>query len=154
MPLVALFMNPGRERLSRDEVSDVKQSTAGMICSCKLLSSALRTHDNLTNCVLVMTPFAGVGVNCALTDAMVLAKELVSKKDSFVAKAFSHRQNISSAVRKYETAMFEFSKDYAEKTAQGLKGHFSKDGAKDRADMFLKLLEKKTGKKLDKDVFN
>lgn len=147
-------MNLGRERSSRNEVSGVKQSTAGMKCSSKLLSSALRIQDNLTDWVLVMTPFAGVGVNCALTDAMVLAKELVSKKDGFVAKAFSHRQNISSAVRKYETAMFEFSKDYAEKTAQGLKGHFSKDGAKDRADIFLKLLEKKTGKRLDKDKFN
>ena len=84
----------------------------------------------------LMTPFAGVGVNLAMADALQLAYKLVSRKDSFVAKAFSDQRNIGAAVKDYEKEMFERSKEYGQKTYDGLVGHFSKDGGKERADKF------------------
>jgi len=48
----------------------------------------------------VMTPFAGEGVNLALTDAMKLA-------DAIIATAKSGKKgNLASEVRKYEKEMF------------------------------------------------
>lgn len=81
----------------------------------------------------LMTPFAGVGVNLAMADALELAKALVARKDSFVAKAFSDSHNISVAIKQYETAMFERGKQNAEKTWDNMQGHFSAHGAEERA---------------------
>jgi 2-polyprenyl-6-methoxyphenol hydroxylase-like FAD-dependent oxidoreductase len=59
----------------------------------------------------LMTPAGAVGVNTALTDAFLLARALVSKKDSFFAKALSDRQNIAAAIKEYEAQMFDNAKE-------------------------------------------
>ncbi|KAH8812510.1 hypothetical protein F5884DRAFT_670481 [Xylogone sp. PMI_703] len=64
----------------------------------------------------VMTPFAGVGVNLALTDALSLAKALLKGN------------NVENCIQEYEEEMFVRAKKYAEKTSKGLRGHFSADG--------------------------
>ena len=84
----------------------------------------------------LMTPFAGVGVNLAMTDALVLARQLIARRDSVVAKAFSDARNIQIAVKEYEKEMFERGKKNAEKTYKGLTGHFSKDGGQEMANKF------------------
>ncbi|KAK5689872.1 hypothetical protein LTR97_012632 [Elasticomyces elasticus] len=102
----------------------------------------------------LMTPFAGVGVNVAMADALVLARAIISRKDSFFAKALSNRQNIAGAIKEYEKFMFGFAKENAEKTYEGLqRGHFSKDGVEKRADKFKEHYTKLTGKVLSDDAF-
>ena len=88
-----------------------------------------------------------------MADALVLARALISKKDSFFAKAFSDSHNISAAIKEYEKFMFEFAKENAEKTAEGLKKHFSKEGGEERARKFKDYYEKHTGQKLSEEVF-
>lgn len=80
-----------------------------------------------------MTPFAGVGVNVAMADALELAHALIARKDSIVAKAFSDSHNIAVAIQQYETSMFERAEANAAKTAKGLKGHFSANGIEEMA---------------------
>ena len=75
-----------------------------------------------------MTPFAGVGVNVAMADAMELAKEVIQRKDSVTAKVFSDSYNISAAMKAYEASMFERSKRDAQKTKKNLGLHFSAKG--------------------------
>ena len=62
-----------------------------------------------------------------------LAKALIARKDSFIAKVFSDKHNISIAIKEYEASMFDRGKQNAEKTAEGLKGHFSAGGGEERA---------------------
>ncbi|KAG0647336.1 Tetracycline resistance [Hyphodiscus hymeniophilus] len=81
----------------------------------------------------LMTPFAGVGVNVAMTDALELAKALIEKKHSWVAKAFSDGKNIALALKQYEKSMFERGKQNSQKTADNMVLHFSKDGGEERA---------------------
>ena len=84
----------------------------------------------------LMTPSGGVGVNVAITDALQLARQLIARRDSFVAKAFSDTRNIEIAVKAYEKEMFENAKRNAEKTYKGLVGHFAKNGGQELADKF------------------
>ena len=95
----------------------------------------------------LMTPFAGVGVNLAMLDALQLAKALIGRKDSFVAKAFSDSHNITAAIKNYETSMFERAKEYAEKTRDNMEKHFSANGAEERAGQFRKHHEMQKAKK-------
>ena len=80
----------------------------------------------------LMTPFAGVGVNLAMADALELANALIARKDSFVAKAFSDSHNISVAIKQYESGLFERGKQNAEKTWNNMQLHFSADGGEER----------------------
>jgi 2-polyprenyl-6-methoxyphenol hydroxylase-like FAD-dependent oxidoreductase len=77
----------------------------------------------------LMTPFAGVGVNVALADALGLARALLKRKDSFEAGLYG---NIADALQEYEGPMFERAKENMEKTMVGLKFHFSADGIEHR----------------------
>jgi 2-polyprenyl-6-methoxyphenol hydroxylase-like FAD-dependent oxidoreductase len=81
----------------------------------------------------LMTPFAGVGVNVAMADALDLAKALIGQKDSFVANTLSDGRNITLAIKQYETSMFERGKQNAQKTWDNMQGHFSAGGAEKRA---------------------
>lgn len=81
----------------------------------------------------LMTPFAGVGVNLAMADALELANALIARRDSFVAKAFSDSHNISVAIKQYESGMFVRGKQNAEKTWKNMQGHFSAGGGEERA---------------------
>lgn len=59
-----------------------------------------------------MPPFAGVGVNVAMQDALVLAKKIIGVKDLADATA------VSRAVRDYEGEMFDRAESYARETMQ------------------------------------
>jgi 2-polyprenyl-6-methoxyphenol hydroxylase-like FAD-dependent oxidoreductase len=91
----------------------------------------------------LMTPFAGVGVNLAMADALELAKALIARKDSFVAKGFSDHHNISVAIKQYETSMFERGRENAQKTWDNMQGHFSAHGGEARAARFKAHYEKR-----------
>ncbi|TEY71693.1 hypothetical protein BOTCAL_0088g00270 [Botryotinia calthae] len=73
----------------------------------------------------LMTPFAGVGVNVALNDAMLLTHALLKQKDNFEADL---EGSLKQAIEEYEEQMFVIAKKNMEKTYQGLKLHFSADG--------------------------
>ncbi|KAL5351581.1 hypothetical protein ACLOAV_003441 [Pseudogymnoascus australis] len=73
----------------------------------------------------LMTPFAGVGVNLALADALDLARALLKRKDAFESDL---QGAIGNATKEYEGPMFERSKENMEKTLTGLQHHFSADG--------------------------
>ncbi|KAH7069281.1 hypothetical protein FB567DRAFT_565029 [Paraphoma chrysanthemicola] len=75
----------------------------------------------------LMTPFAGVGVNVGMTDALVLGKEIVA--------AVHGSKSLDEALLAYETEMFPRAKKYMQKTEKGKQGHFSADGSKEFADM-------------------
>ena len=77
----------------------------------------------------LMTPFAGVGVNIAMRDALDLANSIAA-----------HRDNLFEAVKQYESGMFERGRRYAQKTAEGLEGHFSADGGRKRVETFKRRL--------------
>jgi len=77
----------------------------------------------------LMTPFAGVGVNVALADALGLAKALLKRKSSFEADLHG---SLADALQEYEGPMFERAKGNMEKTMVGLKFHFSADGIEHR----------------------
>jgi 2-polyprenyl-6-methoxyphenol hydroxylase-like FAD-dependent oxidoreductase len=61
----------------------------------------------------LMTPFAGVGVNVALADALELARALIKAKDDF------DFESLAVALKEYETSMFARGKVNMEKTWEG-----------------------------------
>ncbi|KAI9683719.1 MAG: hypothetical protein M1822_005909 [Bathelium mastoideum] len=65
----------------------------------------------------LMTPFAGEGVNLALTDAMVLAREIVNTPD-----------DLDRAVRAYEKEMFPRAADSQQRTWDSLQSRFAPGG--------------------------
>ena len=77
----------------------------------------------------LMTPFAGVGVNVALTDALELAQALLKRKDAFDSDVSG---NVDAALKEYEGPMFDRAKENMEKMAMGLKFHFKKEGVDHR----------------------
>jgi len=100
----------------------------------------------------LMTPFAGVGVNVAMADALELARALISQKDSIVAKAFSDSHNIATAIKEYEASMFPRAKENAEKTYRGLVGHFSGSGGEEFASKFRKYYEMRKAAQQEKEA--
>jgi 2-polyprenyl-6-methoxyphenol hydroxylase-like FAD-dependent oxidoreductase len=78
----------------------------------------------------LMTPFAGVGVNLALTDAYELAQAIIG----------STKANLDGQIRDFELSMFKRSEKYAQKTWQGLEGHFSKNGVSEREEVMRERL--------------
>lgn len=77
----------------------------------------------------LMTPFAGVGVNVALTDALDLSRALLKRKDHFEADLPG---SLADALQEYEGSMFERARENMEKTWGGLQHHFSANGIDER----------------------
>ena len=77
----------------------------------------------------LMTPFAGVGVNVALADALSLARAVVKRKDALKVNL---KRSLAEALQEYEGPMFERAKENMDKTWVGLQHHFSADGIEDR----------------------
>jgi 2-polyprenyl-6-methoxyphenol hydroxylase-like FAD-dependent oxidoreductase len=75
----------------------------------------------------MMTPFGGAGVNTGMTDSLSLAREII--------KAWKGEQGFEDVTRKYEKEMWPRADKSMQKTANGKKEHFSKDGARHMADM-------------------
>lgn len=62
-----------------------------------------------------MTPFAGVGVNVAMEDALHLARNIIASKPSWSTET-ERRSSLAAALSKYETEMFVRAEDYAKQT--------------------------------------
>ena len=77
----------------------------------------------------LMTPFAGVGVNVALADAMDLARALLKRKGDFEADM---RGQLADALQEYEGTMFERAEENMAKSWGGLQHHFSAQGVDER----------------------
>lgn len=75
----------------------------------------------------VMTPFAGVGVNVGMTDALVLAREIID--------ACAGKKTLDEATQAYETEMIPRAAKSAQKTMHGKDNHFSANGAHEFAGM-------------------
>lgn len=73
----------------------------------------------------VMTPFAGVGVNVGMTDALVLGREIIG--------VFSGKKTLDEATRAYEEEMIPRAAKFAQKTLKGKNHHFSEHGAEEMA---------------------
>jgi 2-polyprenyl-6-methoxyphenol hydroxylase-like FAD-dependent oxidoreductase len=75
----------------------------------------------------LMTPFAGVGVNLAMVDALKLARALIGCDDE--------RGKLVAAIKEFEAEMFERGEQYAQKTWDNMESHFSATGGEARAQM-------------------
>lgn len=75
----------------------------------------------------VMTPFAGVGVNVGMTDALVLAREIID--------VAAGKKRLDEATSAYEEEMIPRAAKFAQKTLRGKEHHFSEHGAEGFADM-------------------
>lgn len=73
-----------------------------------------------------------------MSDALSLARQIILRKDSFRAKMFTDSYNVQTAIKDYEKEMFPRARKNAEKTYQGLVGHFSKTGGEEFAAKFHK----------------
>ncbi|QKX57484.1 uncharacterized protein TRUGW13939_04598 [Talaromyces rugulosus] len=73
----------------------------------------------------LMTPFAGVGVNIAMVDALDLSRAIASCVDN--------KENIGTAVSAFEKEMFQRSQMFANKTWKNMQSHFSATGIEERA---------------------
>jgi 2-polyprenyl-6-methoxyphenol hydroxylase-like FAD-dependent oxidoreductase len=80
----------------------------------------------------VMTPFAGVGVNVGMTDALVLANE--------IKEVWEGKKTLDEGVKTYEAEMFPRVEKNASKTARNKKLHFSEGGVGHMAGM-LKMMK-------------
>ena len=77
----------------------------------------------------LMTPFAGVGVNVALSDALDLARALLKRKGGFETDM---RGQLADALNEYEGKMFERAEENMAKSWAGLQHHFSAGGVDER----------------------
>ena len=77
----------------------------------------------------LMTPFAGVGVNVALADALDLSRALLKRKSQFGNGLHDH---LIDALQEYEGPMFERARENMVKTWGGLQHHFSAHGIDER----------------------
>jgi 2-polyprenyl-6-methoxyphenol hydroxylase-like FAD-dependent oxidoreductase len=65
----------------------------------------------------LMTPFAGVGVNAAMEDALHLARKIIGHKDNWSALSPAEsRIGLAAALKDYEEAMFVRAEDFAKQT--------------------------------------
>jgi 2-polyprenyl-6-methoxyphenol hydroxylase-like FAD-dependent oxidoreductase len=151
-----------RQALVDDYFRDCSEDTKRVILSakdgCQLrqlymlpVGHTWSSHPSITllgDSAHLMTPFAGVGVNVAMTDALSLARQIVQRKDSLRAKVLTESSNIQKVIRDYEREMFPRAEQNAKKTYKGLVGHFSKEGGSEMAMKFHKAfqeLQKKQG---------
>jgi 2-polyprenyl-6-methoxyphenol hydroxylase-like FAD-dependent oxidoreductase len=72
----------------------------------------------------LMTPFAGVGVNLAMSYGMMFAKALIARKDSI-----KDPESLAAAIAEYESAMFKMGKQFSGKTWEALQTRFAPGGA-------------------------
>lgn len=77
----------------------------------------------------LMTPFAGIGVNVALADALDLARALLKRKGDF---EIDMRGQLADALQEYEGTMFERAEENMAKSWGGLQHHFSAQGVDER----------------------
>ena len=71
----------------------------------------------------LMTPFAGVGVNAAMVDALEVGRAIVRCKES------AGGMDIASALAEYEADLFPRGEAYARETMGNMQKHFSAEGS-------------------------
>jgi len=77
----------------------------------------------------LMTPFAGVGVNVAMHDALELARAIIARRQNWLSRnVFSDSALLAAATRDYEASTFERGERYARKTWGNLQHFFSEGG--------------------------
>lgn len=65
----------------------------------------------------LMTPFAGVGVNVAMQDALELARAIIASKSTWSSSdTFGAGSSLAAATKEYETAMFARAHKFAKET--------------------------------------
>ncbi|KAF2467416.1 FAD/NAD(P)-binding domain-containing protein [Lindgomyces ingoldianus] len=70
----------------------------------------------------LMTPFAGVGVNVSMFDALELSKAIVA--------AWNGQKGLDEAVQEYEKELFPRAEMFMKKTEKNKRDHFSEDGTR------------------------
>lgn len=91
-----------------------------------------------------MTPFAGVGVNCGMQDALELARRIIKRKDEWTTEE-NLKASVSEATKDYELEMWPRAKENAEKTWEYLGVFFNPIGAEEMVRYFgaIKMAEDK-----------
>ena len=77
-----------------------------------------------------MSPFAGVGVNVAMEDALELAQHIINR---------GTQKNLATAVSGYEDAMFDRAEKYANQSWMFLNLFFHKRGGEAMMEHFAKV---------------
>lgn len=92
----------------------------------------------------VMTPFAGVGVNVGMQDALELSKRIIARKDEWATES-ELKASIAAATKEFELEMWPRAKANAEKTWEYLGVFFNPIGAEGMVQYFgnIKMLEDK-----------
>ncbi|GJJ16176.1 hypothetical protein Clacol_010456 [Clathrus columnatus] len=80
----------------------------------------------------LMTPFAGVGVNLAMADALDLSKAIIP--------AYRNEISLSAALEQYENKMYERSGESAQRTMNNLNLMFSGETAENIANTFKQFM--------------
>lgn len=89
-----------------------------------------------------MTPFAGVGVNVGMEDALELAHAIIACKASWEeVPPFSNVSGLSAAVRQYEENMFPRAEGYARETWMYLDLFFHERGGHAMCEHFARAKE-------------
>lgn len=91
-----------------------------------------------------MTPFAGVGVNVGMQDALELSKRIIARKDEWATES-ELKASIAAATKEFELEMWPRAKANAEKTWEYLGVFFNPIGAEGMVQYFgnIKMLEDK-----------
>lgn len=78
----------------------------------------------------LMTPFAGVGVNVGMQDALELARVIIARKSGRDSSTlFSDRTSLAVALKEYEATMFVRAEENAKATWDYLGIYFNPRGA-------------------------
>ena len=86
-----------------------------------------------------MTPFAGVGVNVAMEDALELGRAIIGAKNlAQITPHETHVELLSKAVQTYEESMFKRAKRYAEETWMYYNLFFHERGGQPMVEQFAK----------------
>jgi len=78
----------------------------------------------------LMTPFAGVGVNVAMLDALELTRAIIAHKDEREGTF-----DLAAAIQNYESSMFERAKHNSQNSWNRMQQSFSRGGSEAMANM-------------------
>ncbi len=78
-----------------------------------------------------MAPFAGVGVNLGMHDALELGRAIIARRQNWPSSSvFTDANLLAAAIRDHEILMFERGEKYAQRTWDNMQSFFSDGGIK------------------------